>query len=267
MLKEKEIIFNNGYLKSLFNLNDKVLNEFGTPKLKITRRTKVSGEFKNIGLNDELVDIDYILNDKKEHFFKNKEKYKYIYLFLYSYVGIGTSKSVHDNLESVFPNFIKSFFCFFKTSKNEVILLNKKEAEEEIRKKLVMWLVSKNDGSADLSSTRWGKRRTPVTITNDYLEKINYFNIEKIKKFKDIKGIYSTVSSYLLSLITVINMKDYFDIVNEIFKDEMLNKNTLYIVNSNINLKRRIETNKSKNYLNEKEYNFLLETVAELPRI
>ena len=90
-----------------------------------------------------------------------------------------------------------------------------------------------------------------------------------MKKLKNLKilGIYSTVSSYLLSLITVINMKDYFDIVNEIFKDEMLNKNTLYIVNSNINLKRRIETNKSKNYLNEKEYNFLLETVAELPRI
>ena len=85
----------------------------------------------------------------------------------------------------------------------------------------------------------------------DPLEHFIYFDNEKNgKKFKDIKGIYSTVSSYLLSLITVINMKDYFDIVNEIFKDEMLNKNTLYIVNSNINLKRRIETNKSKNYLN-----------------
>ena len=267
MLKEKDIIFNNGFLKSLFYLNDKVLNEFGTPKLKINKKVKVSGEFKDIGLSEELVDLDYILNDQKEYFFRNKEKYKYIYLFLYSYVGIGTSKSVHANIENVFHNFIKSFFCFFETNKNEIILSDKKQAEIEIRKKLRMWLVSKNDGSSLVNSSRWGKRRTPITITNDYLEKINYFNTEKIKKFKDLKGLYSTVSSYLLSLITVINMKKYFDLANEIFKDEILNKNTLYIVNSNINLKKRIETNKSKNYLNEKEYKFLLKTVDELPRL
>lgn len=267
MLKEKDIIFNNGFLKSLFYLNDKVLNEFGTPKLKINKKVKISSEFKEIGLSDELVDLEYILNDKKEHFFRNKEKYKYIYLFLYSYVGIGTSKSVRTNIDNVFPNFIKSFFCFFETNKNEIILLDKEEAEFEIRKKLRMWLVSKNDGSSLINSSRWGKRRTPVTITNDYLDKINSFNTEKIKKFKDLKGLYSTVSSYLLSLITVINMKKYFDLANEIFKDEILNKNTLYIVNSNINLKRRIETNKNKNYLNKDEYNFLLRTVSELPRI
>ena len=80
MLKEKDIIFNNGFLKSLFYLNDKVLNEFGTPKLKINKKVKISSEFKEIGLSDELVDLEYILNDKKEHFFRNKEKY-YEYKF------------------------------------------------------------------------------------------------------------------------------------------------------------------------------------------